>query len=81
MRSMRSAEAGLMPRQDAKLVLYSGNSNPALASEIAVHLGTQVGRSITSSVDDEHFVFPAGFTLNEREECAYLTRRERRTCT
>lgn len=50
------AEAGLIPTENRKFVIYSGNSNPALASEVAVHLGTQVGRSITSSADDEHFV-------------------------
>jgi len=49
-------KAAVLRRAESKFVIYSGNSNPALASEIAMYLKTQVGRCITSSTDDEHFV-------------------------
>lgn len=44
------------PHYDSNFVILSGNSNPALASEIAGNLRTVVSRSITSSADSEHFV-------------------------
>ncbi len=36
----------------ANLMLFSGNSNPALASEIAENLGVPVGRSVVSQFSD-----------------------------
>lgn len=49
--------AAVLANGKRKIAIFTGNSHPGLANEIATYLRTRLGRCITSASDDEHFVF------------------------